>query len=242
MDITPTKGFSFTSDDVIREVSGYSPRALLAFSTGKDCISAYLAMRGKFEEVQPYYLYQIPGNLEFIEESLAYYERKLFGGRRIIRMPHPFIMRALGDLQFQPPGRAGRIIDWGPATFGADEVGAELALELGWGDNVYTATGVRAADSPARYMSFKKHGAVNHKRKSFAPVFDWRKDRIIQEINKAGVKLPVDYRIFGRTFDGLDLRFMYPLKKHFPRDYQRVLEWFPLVELELFRFEKRAQQ
>jgi hypothetical protein len=28
-----------------------------------------------------------------------------------------------------------------------------------------------------------------------------------------------------------------PLKKHFPRDYQRVLEWFPLAEAEVMRFE-----
>jgi hypothetical protein len=28
-----------------------------------------------------------------------------------------------------------------------------------------------------------------------------------------------------------------PLKERYPRDYQRVLEWFPLAEAEILRYE-----
>jgi hypothetical protein len=44
--------------------------------------------------------------------------------------------------------------------------------------------------------------------------------------------------MFGRSFDGLDLRFLVPLKKHRPKDYAKVLEWFPLADLEVFRWER----
>lgn len=237
--------FDFTYQDVIREARRLSPRVLLGFSTGKDCIGAYLAIRDAgFDDIQPYYLYQIPGNLEFIEESLDYYERTLFDGRRIIRMPHPFISRALPDLVFQPPERCALIEAMGFEETNAVEISDAIKEWLDWPEDALTAVGVRAADSPQRYMLFKTRGmaaAVNPNNGKFYPVFDWNKEKLLTTIERAGVKLPVDYRIFGKTFDGLDIRFLKPLKEHFPRDYQRVLEWFPLADLELFRYERRAQ-
>jgi len=62
---------------------------------------------------------------------------------------------------------------------------------------------------------------------------------LLDTIRAANIRLPVDYRWFGRTLDGLDYRFLAPLKAHAPRDYARVLEFFPLAELELFRMEHR---
>jgi len=43
-------------------------------------------------------------------------------------------------------------------------------------------------------------------------------------------------------FDGIDYRFMKPIKDHFPRDYQRIIEWFPLAELEIKRREFAARR
>ena len=54
-------------------------------------------------------------------------------------------------------------------------------------------------------------------------------------IEGAGVDLPVDYEWFGRSFDGIDYRFTKPLSEHAPDDFKRLLEWFPLAELEIFR-------
>ena len=68
-------------------------------------------------------------------------------------------------------------------------------------------------------------------------VHDWKiKDiRRCLEINK--VKLPVDYELFGRTFDGLDYRFVRPLRDKLPDDYDQVLKYFPAVEMEFMRYE-----
>lgn len=87
---------------VRRETGG---KTILAFSTGKDSIAAMLAIRDAFDEVIPVYMYLVPG-LEFVEESLAYSERVLFGGRRIRRMPHPSLYRWLNGMVYQPPHRA----------------------------------------------------------------------------------------------------------------------------------------
>jgi hypothetical protein len=44
--------------------------------------------------------------------------------------------------------------------------------------------------------------------------------------------------MFGRSFDGIDLRFVVPLKERRPADYRRVLEWFPLVEAAVWKYER----
>lgn len=233
--------FGFTGEDVTKEVAAIDPRCLLAFSTGKDCIAAYIAIRDHFEEIVPFYMYQIPGTLEFIEESLAYYERTIFK-RHIIRVPHPFLPRAINDMVFQPPERITAIMELELVNHSKDDANDAIKQELGLPPETFTALGVRSADSPQRFMYFKKYGAINHKHRKFYPVFDWKKERMLTEIAASGIKLPIDYRLFGKTFDGVDLRFLYPIKKHFPRDYQKILEWFPMAELEMFRYETRAQK
>ncbi|WP_245932703.1 phosphoadenosine phosphosulfate reductase [Aquabacterium olei] len=232
--------FSETSEQVIAKVRAMSPRTLLSFSCGKDAIGAHLAIRDHFDEVVPYYLYLVPG-LEFVDESLDYYERTLFGGRRIIRLPHPSLPRMLNALVFQPPDRVSVLDRLDMAEHDYKEVTDAIKAELGMGDEVLTASGVRAADSPLRYMHFKKRGAITWTKGQYYPVFDWNKARLAEAIERAGVKLPVDYRLFGRTFDGIDLRFLIQIREHFPRDFQRILDWFPLAELELYRYDKRAQ-
>ncbi|MFN3886123.1 MAG: phosphoadenosine phosphosulfate reductase [Aquabacterium sp.] len=232
--------FAETSEQVIERIRAISPRVLISFSTGKDAIAAHLAIRDHFDEVVPYYLYLVPG-LEFVDESLDYYERTLFGGRRIHRLPHPSLPRMLNAMTFQPPERCSVIEGLQLEEHDYMEANDAIKELAGLPDDAFCASGVRAADSPMRYTHFKKRGAISWNRGLFYPVFDWNKERLATTIERSGVKLPVDYRIFGRSFDGIDLRFLLPIREHFPRDYQRILEWFPLAELEIYRYEKRAQ-
>lgn len=235
--------FGFTGEDVIAEARRISPRVLLSFSTGKDSIGAALAIRDAgFEDIQPFYMYQVPGNLEFIEESLDYYERALFGGRRIIRVPHPFIQRSMRKLLLQPPERVPLINAMDFERYSSEDLADSIASWRDWPEETLTALGVRAADSQNRYTLFKKRGmgaAVNLSNRKFYPIFDWNKERLLSEIGRSGVKLPVDYRVFGKTFDGLDLRFIHPLRKHFPRDYEKLRFWWPLIDVEFFRYEHK---
>ncbi|WP_161791100.1 hypothetical protein [Amycolatopsis sp. MJM2582] len=47
--------------------------------------------------------------------------------------------------------------------------------------------------------------------------------------------MPIDYEWYGRSFDGLDYRFIEPLSRHAPEDYARDPDWCPLAEPELLR-------
>jgi len=226
---------TWSGAETIAEVRKRQSETLLAFSTGKDAIAAWLAIRGHFDRVHPYYLYLVPG-LEFVEESLDYYER--FFGVKITRLVHPALYRQLKNFVFQPPERCLVLEQANLPKYDYQDVREVLIDRLGLEEDHLVADGVRAADSPVRRLAIQRHGAVNYNTGKYHPVWDWKKADLVACFKQHGVKLPIDYKLFGRTFDGIDLRFLLPLKKHLPRDYKRVLEFFPLADLEIFRWER----
>lgn len=233
--------FHFSSSVELNQyVAGQSDPAtcLLSFSAGKDSIAAWLELRRYFARIVPVYLYLIP-DLEFVNRSLDYYED--WFETRIIRLPHPSLYRWLNSLMFQAPENIRTIDRAGLPDFDYDDSFAVAMHDAGMPKNTYTAIGVRAVDSLNRWASIKQHGAVNAARRTFFPIYDWRKDRLIDEISRSGVKLPEEYRYFGRSFDGLDYRFLAPIKEHYPDDYARILDWFPLADLELARQHYRQE-
>lgn len=226
-----------TSDSVIAAIREKSATTMLAFSFGKDSIAAYLALRERFDHVIPYYLYSVPG-LSFIDESLDYYQN--FFKTEIITLPHPSLYRMLNEFVFQPPERCLVIEQANLPRFDYEDVRLAVIKKAGCDADTYVADGVRQSDSPMRRIAIKKHGAISHAQHKYHAIFDWNKARIVAEFKKHNVKLPVDYKLFGRSFDGIDLSFLLQLKKHRVQDYQRVLEWFPLADLEIFRMECAA--
>lgn len=219
-------------EDVLQKIE--ANKILLQFSCGKDSIACWLALRDKVEIV-PYFMYLIPG-LEFVEESVCYYER--FFNTRIMRVPHPSLYRMLNNLVFIPPERIFVLEHAKLPNFTYDHLEQFICEDLGESEKLWSACGVRAADSLNRRMFFKSYGNINWKRKVFYPIWDWKMDQLKRIMLESEIKLPIDYDLFGMSFDGIDFRFIYPIKKHFPRDYERILEFFPLAELEIFRHEK----
>ena len=213
----------------------YGGRALLAFSCGKDSIAAWLAIREYFNEVVPVFFELVPG-MSFVRESLDYYEQ--FFGCKILRLPHPSFYNIIRTNLYQSPSRIGLI----SAFDLPDDYDYAMAHRLvreatGLDQKVPCANGVRAADSPMRRVSLMSHGPVSYITKQWSPVWEYKKTDILDILDGHMVKLPIDYRIFGRTFDGLDYRFLRPLKDQLPDDYARLLEWFPLADLALWQVE-----
>ncbi len=223
-----------SSESLLIDIAKESPESLLSFSCGKDAIAAWLAMRGKFERIVPYYMYLIP-DLEFVEESISRYEQ--FFDTKIYQYPNPALYRMLNAGVLQSPNRLSVIENFGFEEYDRDDVSRACIEDSGINELAYTAIGNRINDNLVRRMSFNRFGAINEKRRTFWPVFDWTNDRLTKEFRKAKIKLPIDYQMFGRSFDGLNIRYLYPIKQNFPRDFQKILEWFPLADLEIFRYE-----
>lgn len=228
------EGKPISGPEVIQTVRAESDTCLLAFSCGKDSIAAWLAIQDHFPNIIPFYMYLIPG-LEFVEQSLTYYEQVF--GTHIIRVPHPSLYRMMNALVYQPPERIRVIEAAGLPDFDYDQVTDFIKREQGLSlKTTYTAHGVRAADSPTRRSAVTQYGPINYKRRTFWPVWDMVKAELIDLIASSGIKLPIDYQLFGRSFDGLDYRFLKPIQEAFPADYAKILEWFPLAHLDIMRY------
>lgn len=211
---------------------------ILSFSGGKDSVGAYIQLRRHFKDIVPVYMYTIP-NLAFVEQTLQHYEQVM--GRHILRFPHPSLFRMLDYLILQPPEHCRIIEEAVLPLYNYDALFQVVREQYGISDDAYVATGVRARDNLTRWASVKMHGPMNPTRRQFYPIFDWDKDRLLREVEASGIKLGVDYQLFGRSFDGLDYRSVAIIKEELPDDYQRILAFFPLVELEVLRYTFRQE-
>lgn len=210
---------------------------LLSFSGGKDAWATWIAIRDHFE-VTPFFYYIVP-HLSFIDEYMAYCEKKL--GCKIWQYPHPGTMEMLFSFSFQPPERSFLLFEYMglKEPFSKEECAKSCEADSGKPvDSCYTALGLRAADSIMRATHFRTHGPVNDKTKKFSPVWDWKKPRLIEALKKDNIKLSKEYLWFGRTMDTPVLLYLWNLKKYSPEDYKKVLEFFPLLESEIWRYER----
>lgn len=220
-----------TSEQIRADIAAEEKPVLLGFSRGKDSLAAWLAMREAGITVVPYHLYLVPG-LRFVDDSLKFYED--FFGQRIINLPHPSLFRWLNHFLFQPPQRCAIIeaAQFPEVTY--EEIAGALREQLDLAD-CWNADGVRAADSPNRRMAMVTHGPLREHLRKVSIVWDWRIADVREALARHKCPLPPEYEWFGRSFDGLDYRFLKPIMDNASEDYARILEWFPLADLEVFR-------
>jgi 3'-phosphoadenosine 5'-phosphosulfate sulfotransferase (PAPS reductase)/FAD synthetase len=227
------------SDELCKRIASYNngKDVICSFSMGKDSIASYIQLKRYFENVHLVFYYMVP-DLEFQKRSIEYYENKLNTKIHVIPSPHWY--HYLHNLVFQKPERIYAIddfIDSGELFIPTyDELFACVKDELKIPQDTYVATGVRRDDSITRRMTIKQNGAENAKRHQFFPVFDWSIAKLREEIVNSGIKLPIDYKVWGRTFDGLQYEFVQGVKENFPNDYEKIKFWFPLVEANELRF------
>lgn len=235
--------------DYARETRGN--KVLLQFSRGKDSIAMWLWLRENGFEIIPYTMSLVPG-LGFQERSLEYYEQ-LFG-QHIMRMMHPHFYYLCGSGIWMPPTdwavfkqfKFDDTMKWASfATidnFIADDKG--LTNPLPW-----CMMGMRRAENLARMRLIDQQGvcadmkADELARRHFYPIWDWKIDDICDVLDKYNVKLPIDYVMFGRrgTTETPSYRRLKLIKERYPEDWGIMLEWFPLLDSQIFRYEQVGQ-
>lgn len=227
------KGYPYSnSDELCRMMAKKNDTIMISFSMGKDSIASWLFAKKYFKKIIPVYFYGIP-NLSFIKRQVEYFEN--YFDTHIIQLPHPTLVDQLNYGLFMGINEI-RIIN----RLNFPDVKYDSFFDLlreKYGE-MYVAIGNRACDNVQRYTSFITHGVVNEKRRTFWPVFDFTDSDVYDIIKESNVKLPIDYKLFGKTFDGLQERFLLEVKREFPEDFERIKEIFPFVELELLRYER----
>ncbi|WGH92106.1 hypothetical protein QDX21_07120 [Auritidibacter ignavus] len=229
-----------SSASIREDIARSGDDVLLAFSRGKDSIALWLSLLESGvdpDKIHPYHLYLVPG-LSFVDESLAYFED--YFEKHIPQYPHVAVYRLLKNLVFQPPENCSVIEAAQLQEVTYLQLISVLSEEFGLPKDTYYVEGSRACDSPMRRIAVSKHGAVRKAGRKILGVWDWQIADVRDVISRHGIELPVDYEMFGRSFDGLDYRFLGPLKERFPDDYQKILDLYPLAELEVMRYEIEA--
>lgn len=217
-----------------KEIAKISPKILVAFSRGKDSIAMAIELRKSniFEEMIFFYKYRIP-NIGFVQESIKYYEN--FFDTHIYQLPHPTLYKMLNDYTFQSPNNLQFIYDCDIPNFDHEFLVDEFKKDLNLSIETYSATGIRANDSLSRRMAIYKYGVINKKSHNFNPIWNYKKQQCFDIIKEAKCKLPPDYELFGRSFDGINYQFLLPIKDKYPDDYEKILDFFPLSRVEIDR-------
>jgi hypothetical protein len=195
-------------------------------------------------------MYAVPG-LSFVENAIDYYQQ--YFGCKIYQFPNPSVFDMMRDNVFATPDQADvyDALDYPPDIQGTTDLENSIREWCTGLDNpipehagygmAMTATGVRSADSINRMSTIRKYGSVNYVTGQFYPIYDFKKERMVKELREANIALPVDYTIFGRTFDGLDARFIEPLKEYNTDDYEKIKAYFGLVDVDIRRLQHRRE-
>lgn len=216
------------SDDQAGEVC-------LAFSRGKDCIGALIQLKRYFTKIHLYYLVNFPG-LKFIEDDLRRVEDHF--KLPVTQFVHYDVFNRITDHDYLPPQLWDALdeLDIYRQLNGWD-ADDEIRRLHGMKPETLNAQGWKLVDDlPTRQALNKLPSRLDPDNRWFFPVADWSSDQLEREIVKEGFALPVDYKLFGRSFEKFTQhRFLGPLKTAYPEDYARVLKFFPLAHLDEFR-------
>jgi 3'-phosphoadenosine 5'-phosphosulfate sulfotransferase (PAPS reductase)/FAD synthetase len=214
-------------------------KVTLGFSTGKDSLACALICRNFEIEYIPFYFFLCP-DLEFVEKSITKYEKLL--EIKIIQIPHPVLYDFLRHQDFQPPKMIEYLADQNlPKLTFEDLVFCHLD-SVGDSRRYYDVAGVRASESFNRRMVFKKRGGgIDIENKKIYPIWDWKKSDVLDFLTANNIPFSDDYMIWNRSYDGMKYQFLFGVKKHYPSDWLKLLEYFPLLEAELFRYEQNRK-
>ncbi len=226
------------SESLIKQLAEqHNGICLLGFSRGKDSVASWIQLKKHFKTIIPYYLKMIPDELFFEAESLKYYE-EIFE-TKIIRLISPSFYRMISQQILQEPQNLPIIDSYGKIKkITYQDIQSYVKQVSGLLDSILTGIGVTENDSFTRRMAIRKNGPVNAKSKEFYPIYDFTKTEILKLIEDNNIKLPKDYNLWGKTFDGLDYRFTKPLKDRYPEDYEKLKLYFPLLDAEMIRYEQ----
>lgn len=221
--------------DRVRELKGDT--ILLSFSCGKDSLALWLYLREHFNII-PYHLWWIP-DMEYVEVSLDYYEK--YFQTRIYRMASPIFYDMFTTCAFQPPDRVAVIDGLRMPRFDLPAVDDILAGHLGL-DEPFCAVGMRMADNLLRRTLMQQQGVLGFKRRRyFYGIWDWNVGQVSDIIRQHGVKLAPEYGVIGRTIGSFQYQELADMRRAFPADFEKLRQWFPLIDLEFFRYEQVGQ-
>lgn len=213
----------------------------VSVSMGRDSLVVWKLMQelgGK--KLLPVHWYDDPELPSLVEQKKMYED--LFG-QEIYMLPNITFYDDMTDQVDQPYATALWLsqFDWGRKTY-AELLFSWLTQDMGYTDeeaqNIPTVTGVRASESMQRRQVFAKYGPVRwvDDMLQIHPIWDWKKHDVREFMSERKIPLTDDYKIWGRSLDGLNYQWLIGLEKHRPADYASCVKMWPMIPAELHRY------
>lgn len=218
-------------DQKVKDLLTQQEQVTIGLSMGKDSLACALILKDLGVKFIPFYFYHVP-DLEFVNKQIEYYQDVF--KTEIIQLPHPMLYDRIRHQDFQPESTANWLGGYHYKKMSFRKL-IDFYLDEKDLPDLYDVVGMRASESFNRRMFFREYGPI-HKDKIY-PIYNWNQKETKEYVISKGVKLSDDYPIWDRSWDGLKYQFIIGLKKHYPEDFERIREYFPLIELEIKRYE-----
>jgi 3'-phosphoadenosine 5'-phosphosulfate sulfotransferase (PAPS reductase)/FAD synthetase len=208
----------------------------LSFSRGKDSLATWLyLLECGFDNIKPFHLSCVP-HLEFVDRSLAYYE-KWFGGK-IERFQQGENIENILKLIYQPVQDV-EFLDhldfWIYNMFDVPMIwGESMGMEE---DQIWLAQGFSMYDNIFRMKYIREAKGAFEEDQFIYPIWDWKPTQVREFISQYDISLPEDYLIEKTSLTGVPLASMMAnMREKYPKDYERIKLYFPLIEAAQARF------
>lgn len=208
---------------------------VLHFSTGADSVACFLKLRENGINPILVYKYFIK-NLPMVQNYIDYFERKF--NVKVYQIPSTLYVEARACNFWGLPH-----LDWEQnlathsdlanfyVAYTKDFIDETIDERLGKGCVFHL--GLRYTDGLRRYQHLTKHG-VQFKNK-FYPIASYKVGDVKDLLNKYDCKLPIEYGLWGISFEGPRAWNLPLLKEHCPETFRMIAEKFPLVKAEMMR-------
>jgi len=205
---------------------------VLHFSCGADSIASYLKL--KEHGINPICVYHyFIKDLPMIKNYIDWFEKKF--NERIYQFPSTLFTEMFDRALYQYPLKAREKF--------RNRIGSDMAgftkdvfdrfLEKTIGGDVVFHLGLRYTDGIRRFQHLSKYGC-SYKNK-FYPIVSFQIKDIQDILEKYECLLPIEYRLWGISFESPRAWNINLIKENCPVTYKMILDVFPLIGAEGLR-------
>ena len=206
---------------------------ILHFSCGADSIASYLKLR-EFG-IKPVLVYHyFLKDLHMVKNYIDYFEKKF--NERIYQFPSTLYSEMMDKALFQLPVKARERFRNRIGFFELDKHTKDRFdrfLNTALGGNVVFHLGLRYTDGLRRFQYLSKHGCSYGNK--FYPVVSFQVKDIQDILERHDYLLPLEYRLWGLSFESPRAWNINLIKEHCPETYKQITEVFPLIGAEGLR-------